>query len=107
MTKHFQSLLVVIASATHAQLARQVQYLKAEKANLRSKLPGRITITAQERRRLVKFAAKLGRMMHHLVSIVTPRTVLRWIRQEERADGKHKPVKRGRRRKPEEIRGWR
>jgi putative transposase len=100
MTKLFQSLLVVISSATHAQLTRQIQYLKGENEILRSKLQARITVTLAERKRLVKFASKLGGMLRHLVSIVTPGTVLRWIREDKRTRRKHKVVKRGRRRKP-------
>jgi putative transposase len=104
MTKLFQSLLVVIASARHAQLARQIQYLKVENEILRSKLPARITVTLAERKRLVRFASKLGGMLRHLVSIVKPGTVLRWIREDKPNRRKRKVVKRGRRRKPEQIR---
>jgi putative transposase len=103
MTNIFQSLLLVIAGATHNELARQLKYLKVENQILRSKLPGRITITPQERHRLVKFAQKLGKALHQLATIVKPGTLLRWIR-EEKQQGKKKPAKRGRRRTPEQIR---
>src|SRR5688500_721735 len=101
MTNVFQSLLLVIARATQKELARQIKYLKVENQILRSKLPGRITITPQERHRLVKFAQKLGRSLHQLATIVRPDTLLRWIREEK---GKKPPAKRGRRRTPEQIR---
>jgi hypothetical protein len=60
MTNVFQSLLLVIAGATQKELARQVKYLKVENEILRSKSPKRITITAKEKHRLVRFARKLG-----------------------------------------------
>jgi putative transposase len=54
---------------------------------------------------LVKFGAKLGKALHQLVTIVTPGTFLRWIREDKRAARKRiKPVKRGRPRTAEEIR---
>lgn len=101
----FRSLLLVIAGSTPRESARQVRYLKVENEILRSKLPARITITPKERQRLVKFGAKLGKALHQLVSIVTPGTFLRWIREEKRAGRKPtKPARRGRRRTAEDIR---
>jgi hypothetical protein len=84
----FRSLLLVIAGSTQRELARQVRYLKVENEVLRSKLPARITITLKERPRLVKFGAKLGRALHQLMTIVTPGTFLRWIREDKRAGRK-------------------
>jgi putative transposase len=101
----FRSLLLVITGSTQRDLARQVRYLKVENEVLRCKLPARITITPKERQRLVKFGAKLGRALHQLVTIVTPGTFLRWIREEKRTGRKRtKPVRRGRPRTAEEIR---
>ena len=57
----FGCLLLVIATATQNELARQIKYLKVENQILRSKLPGRITITPQERHRLVHTALGLQR----------------------------------------------
>jgi hypothetical protein len=53
MANVFQSLLLAIATATQNELARQIKYFKVENQILRSKLPERITITPQERQRLV------------------------------------------------------
>ena len=97
MASIFRSLLFVIAGATQRHLARQVGYLKVENEVLRSKLPPRITVTAKERQRLLKFGAKLDKAIHQFVTIVTPGTFLRWIREGKRA-GRRKPAKRGRRR---------
>ncbi|MBS0207961.1 MAG: DDE-type integrase/transposase/recombinase [Planctomycetes bacterium] len=103
MTNVFQSLLLVIAGATQKELARQVKYLKVENEILRSKLPKRITVTPKERRRLVRFAERLGSAIHQLATIVGPGTLLRWIR-EDKGKKPRPPAKRGRRRTPEQIR---
>src|SRR5262245_42166196 len=103
MANVFQSLLLVIASVTRNELARQIKYLKVENEILRSKLPGRITITPNERQRLVKFGKHLGKALHQLATIVKPATLLRWI-WEEKKGRKRAPVRRGRRRTPEQIR---
>jgi hypothetical protein len=44
-------------------------YLKIELEIARSKLPQRVTFTPQERNRLVKFGAKLGRALDKLVTM--------------------------------------
>lgn len=104
MTNVFQSLLLVIAGATQKELARQVKYLKVENEILRSKLPKRIMVTPKEKNRLVRFALKLGgKVLRQLTTIVAPDTLLGWIRADKKS-GKKTPVKRGRRRTPEQIR---
>ena len=103
MKNVFQSLLLVIAGASQKELARQLKYLKVENQILRSRLPARITVTAKERTRLVKFAQKVGKAIHELATIVSPGTILRWIR-EEKKNPKKKPVKRGRPKMPQQIR---
>ena len=102
MVKLFQSLLLLIATASKNELARQIKYLKVENEVLRSKLPGRITVTVKERSRLVRFGQKLGSALRGLVTIVTPDTIVRWIREEREGKGRT-PVKRGRRRTSQEI----
>lgn len=104
----FNSLLLVIASASQKELARQVRYLKVENEMLRSRLPQRVYVTPKERQRLIKFATGLGRAIHQLATIVKPNTILHWIWEEKRAQKKRtkpaKPAKRGRRRTAEQIR---
>lgn len=96
MRNVYRKLLLLIAGATQKELARQVQYLKIENQILRSKLPARVSVTPQERNRLVRFGARLGKAIHELVTIVHPGTLLRWIREDRKS--KHtKPVKVGRR----------
>jgi putative transposase len=105
MASIFHSLLLVIAGSTQKELARQVRYLKVENEILRSKLPARITLTPRERQRLLKYGAKLGRAIRQLVTIVSPDTFLRWIREDQRAKQKGcKPAKRGRPRTAAQIR---
>lgn len=96
MGRIFQSILYVIASATHKELARQVRYLKVENQILREKLPERITVTQRERQRLLKYGEKLGKAIHQLVTIVAPGTFLRWIREAKANRKKGPSRKRGR-----------
>src|SRR5436305_2383083 len=74
MPAPFQALLTPIATATVRELARQVQYLKAENRILRDRLPKCILVTARERQRLLRFGRPLGTAIKDLITIVTPRT---------------------------------
>jgi putative transposase len=103
MRNIYRSLLLILAGATQRELARYVRYLKTENEILRSKLPARVVVTPRERNRLIRFAAKLGRGLNELVTIVHPDTLRRWIR-EERKGRKPPPTKRGRRPTAEQIR---
>lgn len=84
MKNPFQSLLLLLATATDRALARQVHYLTIENRILRKKLPKRIAVTAQERRRLLKFGKPLGAAIRRLITIVSPRTFARWLSGEGR-----------------------
>jgi putative transposase len=75
-----QSFFLLLGRAGAAELIRQLDYLKVENQILRSKLPRRITVTPAERRRLVKFGRPLGRALHDLIAIVSPRTFARWLK---------------------------
>lgn len=79
MTGLYQRFLLLLAAATDRELATHVQYLKEENRILRSKLPDRITVTPQERQRLVRFGLAVGNAIKDLITIVSPRTVLRWV----------------------------
>jgi len=103
MRNIYNALLLLIAGATNKQLARQLTYLKVENKILRGKLSRRVTVTAQERNRLVRFWAKLGKALDQLVTIVHPDTLRRWIR-DSRKQRKLKPVKVGRKPTALEIR---
>jgi putative transposase len=56
----------MLASLTRSELARQIQYLKAENEILRAKLPKRVTVTPRERRRLLKLGHGVGPPIKHL-----------------------------------------
>ena len=103
MKNPYHALLLLIAGATQKDLAAQVRYLKIELEIARSKLPQRVTFTAQERNRLVKFGAKLGRALDKLVTTVHPETLRRRIRESKKR-AKKAPAKRGRRRTADDIR---
>src|ERR1700689_3530030 len=57
MRNIYRSLLLILVGATQKELARQVRYLTVENQLLRSKLPYRVTITNQQRNRLVRFGS--------------------------------------------------
>jgi putative transposase len=96
------SLVLVIAQATDRELARMVEYLKAENRILRSKLPKRISVTPRDRQTLLKFGKKLGGKIRALITIVTPRTCLRWVGGDSPTN--RRPGKPGRPRTKEEVR---
>ena len=76
MTRVFQSLMFLLASATKQELTRQVAYLKVENQILRSKLPGRVKVTDQEKRKFVRAGQGLGAPIRDLITIVSPATFL-------------------------------
>jgi putative transposase len=103
MKNLYHSLLLLIAGSTQKELAAQIRYLKTENEILRSKLPRRLSVTEQERNRLVKFGAKLGKALGELVTIVHPDTLWRWICEAGKRK-KRRPAKVGRPRTAEQIR---
>ena len=56
-----------------------IQFLKAENAILRRRLPRTIRVTPAERMRLVRLGQPLGSAIRDLISIVSPRTFTRWV----------------------------
>jgi len=100
----FPSFFLMLATATDRELARQIQYLKIENRILRDKLPKRLTVTAQERQRLLKYGKPLGAAIRALITIVSPRTFARWISGETNRRKEGKPAKQGRPQTPEDIR---
>lgn len=101
----FQPLLCLLANALNSQLARQLEFLKAENGTLRARLPKRVTVTEKERQTLLRFGKPLGAAIKGLISIVSPRTFARWLQGVEEANkaGPPKPGV-GHERKPEELR---
>lgn len=105
MSRFFHPIFYLLASVTKKELARQLQYLKAENRILREKLPKRIKVTPLERQRLLKAGRRLGKAINELITIVTPRTFARWLQLEkESASGKRSTRKPGRPPTADEIR---
>ena len=99
----FHPLLVLLANLTDQTLARQLkdvvrqlQFVKAENEVLRAHLPERVVVTPRERRRLIRMGKPLGTAIMGLITVVTPGTFLRWIRE---AKAGNEPGKAGRRRR--------
>ena len=74
MKNLYNHLLLLIAGSTQRELAAQIRYLSIENEILRSRLPKRVSITQQERNKLVKFGSKLGKALAELVTFVHPNT---------------------------------
>ncbi|MCH7990534.1 MAG: hypothetical protein IID46_15440, partial [Planctomycetes bacterium] len=89
MSKIFHPLLALIASATDRELAKYVEYLKHENKILRDRAPEQVHTTFEERQTLLKFGKPIGRAVEELISIVSPATFYRWVREEK--NGKSKP----------------
>jgi putative transposase len=85
----FHPLLALIASATDRELAKYVEYLKYENKILRARLPKQIHTTTEERGFLLKFGKAVGKAIDELISIVSPASFYRWVRDEK--DGKKTP----------------
>lgn len=101
MTRLFHPLLALIASATDRDLARYIEYLKQENKILRARIPGQVHTKPEERRRLLKYGKALGKAIEELITIVTPATFYRWIRDESEEPRKRR---KGGQRKSREIR---
>jgi putative transposase len=101
MKRFVHPLLLLLARATQKELVKTVEYLKAENRMLRSKLPQCIDVTPAERAKLLKLGIRLGAKIKEVISIVHPRTFARWLSESKSGA---KPRKRGRPRKPEQIR---
>ena len=103
MASLFQPLLNLLAGADDSQLRAQIQFFKVQDEILRSKLPKYVSVTGQERERLVRFGKPPGSAVNPLLSIVTPRTFARWLKPPGKTSDTTK-AKVGRPRTDEEIR---
>ncbi len=102
MTRIFHPLLALIASATDKELARYVQFLKEENKILRARIPGQVHTKPEERERLLNLGRELGRAIEELLTIVSPSTFYRWLRDQ--AGRKRKTNPKGGQRKPRDLR---
>jgi len=101
--KIFHPLLALIASATNNELAKYVQYLKEENRILRARIPGQVHTKPAERERLLKFGKLIGRAIEELMTIVSPATFYRWVRDADSGQGRVQNSKGGQR-KPRKVR---
>lgn len=78
-------LIATVARLLCRELLLQNEYLRLENKLLKSKIPGRLRFTDEERRSLVQAATALSReLMRQVVSIVKPETILKWQRRLEK-----------------------
>jgi putative transposase len=103
MLKLFHPLLALIASAADRELAKHVEYLKEKNKILRARIPGQIHTKREERERLLKYGKVIVRAVEELMTIVSPSTFYRWVRDKNKGKPKHKNPKGGQR-KLKEIR---
>lgn len=99
-----QRLLFVLAGSSTDELRHQIQFLKAQNEMLRSRFRKQIRLTPGERSRLLKLGRPLGKAIRDLITIVSPTTFFRWLRQESGAIAKVRPRKPGRPRTSQDIR---
>jgi putative transposase len=103
--KLFHPLLALIASSTNNELAKYVEYLKQENKILRARLPKQVHTTFDERQTLIKFGKAIGRAIEELITIASPATFYRWVREAKHGKGQTlRPNAKGGRKKPEEVR---
>lgn len=100
MPNPFRRMMDVLARGTQADLRAQVQFLKAENQVLRAKLPRRLQTTAVERDRLVRLGRGLPGLKD-IITIVTPKTFTKWVRESIKRKGKK--VKRRRPGRPKTL----
>ena len=84
MLQLFHPLLTLIATASDSLLAKYVLYLKNENRILRDRIPGEIHTKPHERAQLLKYGKPLGKAINELITILTPGTFHRWVREEKR-----------------------
>ena len=100
----FQPLLQLIARSTDSEMARQLEFLKAENAMLRKRLGRSVRLTDEEKSLLVKLGDAIGAGVKALITIVSFTTFQLWAKAA-RQEGVVDKLKRkgGRRKTPDEI----
>ena len=97
-----QPLLFFLARCSRNQLIRNIEFLKAENEILRKRyVRHHVVVSQEDRARLIKLGEQIGPDLKRLITIVRYDTYLRWVRQTK---GRVPSKKRGRPRKPDEIR---
>jgi putative transposase len=96
MARIFNSIMLVLAKATSANLRRQILFLKAENEALREGLPKGFRVSAKHKAKLVKLGKPLGTALASIITVVTYRTFLNWCRQTSKSAKAKRRQKRGR-----------
>ena len=84
MSTLYYRFFALLASATDRKLVKYIEYLKEENRILRARLPKEIHTRPAERARLLKYGRPVGNAIEELITIVTPQTFFRWIRESHR-----------------------
>jgi hypothetical protein len=78
----WKAILAAVSGEFNIDLARQIDFLKAENSILKKQIKGRLKLKDEERRRLAELGKPLGRkILAQITTIVTPDTILRWHRK--------------------------
>ena len=79
----FRFVLIAVAGWMNQRQLQMIEYLREENRVLREQLgERRLRLTDDQRRRLAAKAKGLGRkLLAEVATIVTPETLLRWLRQ--------------------------
>src|SRR5687767_8514610 len=72
-------LLLLIARSTDSELAKQVEYLKAENRMLRRRIKKRVFLKEDEKRLLVKLGLAVGKSVKALLTVCSYPTYRRWV----------------------------
>ena len=83
MPRLLEPLWLVLISYADKQLAQMIEFLREENRILRNKLPKRLTLSAREKNRLIKYGSMLGPAINSLITIVSPRTFSRWMKDQK------------------------
>jgi putative transposase len=87
----YQPLLLLLASSTDSELAKQVEYLRAGNQILQAKLGKRPYLSEREKRLLVKLGQVVGKGIKDLLTIVAYPTFRRWVGLYDPAGAGTKP----------------
>ncbi len=82
MSRLFQPLYFFLATCREKELARQIEFQRAEMRMLRNRIPQkRIFLTPEEKQELLELGEPIGSGLKHLISIVSYGSFLRWKRK--------------------------